>query len=154
MTVARLAFAAFLIMLLTAQRCSSDTTASTTNSTITGANTGTKTGPILPSEWGGLHMGMVVLAGGATIEYDCATGTIDEPLTVDASGRFDVRGTHSRGHGGPVLIGETPERRPARYSGSTDGNSMTLSVTLTESGQVLGPFTLARGASPAVLKCV
>lgn len=111
-------------------------------------------GPIPPSEWGGQHIGMVVLTGGATIEYDCASGTIDEPIAVGSQGSFTVKGTHTRGHGGPLMIGEVPDRHPARYTGSTDGKSMTLNVTLTDSNQTLGTFTLTRGAAPAVLKCL
>lgn len=137
MTARRLAVAAVLIIVLGAGTCSP-----------------IPTGPIPPSEWGGQHIGMVVLASGATIEYDCASGTIDEPLIADSRGAFTARGTHTRGHGGPVMIGETPDRHPARYSGSTDGKSMTLTVTMTDSGENVGTFTLIRGASPAVFKCL
>ena len=31
----------------------------------------------LLGEWGGEHIGLTVLAAGATLEYDCASGTID-----------------------------------------------------------------------------
>lgn len=112
------------------------------------------TGPLPPSEWGGQHIGLVVLTGGATIEYDCARGTIDEPITVGPEGSFAAIGTHTREHGGPAMIGETPDRHPARYTGSTDGKSMRLNVTLTDDDQDLGTFTLTRGAAPAVVKCL
>lgn len=122
---------------------------------LAGATCSTEpTGPIPPSEWGGQHIGLVVLTGGATIEYDCASGTIDEPITVGAGGGFSAMGTHTRGHGGPERIGEIPDRNPARYTGSTDGKSMTLNVRLTDDNQDLGTFTLTRGAVPAVLKCL
>ncbi len=139
MKKARLAAAAFPIMLLSAAMCSTP-----------------PTGPIPPSEWGGQHIGLVVLTdgGGATIEYDCASGTIDEPITVDSSGGFTAVGTHTRGHGGPAMVGEIPDRHPARYTGSTDGKSMTLNVKLTDSGQDIGTYALTRGASPSVLKCL
>ena len=52
------------------------------------------------------------------------------------------------------MIGEIPDRHPARYTGSTDGKSMTLNVTLTDGGQALGTFTLTRGAAPSVFKCL
>ena len=44
--------------------------------------------------WGGQHARLEVAAGGATIEYDCGRGTIDEPLVLDAQGRFAARGRH------------------------------------------------------------
>jgi hypothetical protein len=94
-----------------------------------------------------------VNSSGATIEYDCASGTIDEAL-VAADGNFTAIGTHIRGHGGPVREGEIADKHPARYDGRTDGKTMTLEVTLTDSREKLGTFTLQRGASPSVFKCL
>jgi hypothetical protein len=111
------------------------------------------TGPVPPGNWGGQHIGMVVNADGATIEYDCARGTIDQTLLA-ADGMFTAIGTHIREHGGPVRDGETADKHPARYDGRTDGKTMTLEVTLTDSGEKLGTFTLQRGSSPSVFKCL
>lgn len=111
------------------------------------------TGPIRPGDWGGEHIGLAVAQSGATLEYDCARGTIDEPL-VAAEGRFTAVGTHIREHGGPVREGEIPETHPARYDGRIDGETMVLEVTLTDSGEKLGSFGLVRGQSPRVLKCL
>lgn len=111
------------------------------------------TGPVPPGDWGGQHIGMVVNNSGATIEYDCARGTIDEAL-VAADGRFTAIGIHIREHGGPVREGEIADKHPARYDGRTDGKTMTLDVTLTDTGEKLGTFTLQRGASPNVFKCL
>jgi len=111
------------------------------------------TGPVAPGNWGGQHIGMVVTNDGATIEYDCARGTIDQALLA-ADGMFTAIGTHIRGHGGPVREGEVADKHPARYDGRTDGKTMTLEVTLTDSGEKLGTFTLQRGGSPGVFKCL
>lgn len=111
------------------------------------------TGPVAHGGWGGQHVGMVVSDAGATIEYDCARGTIDQALLA-ADGMFTAIGTHIREHGGPVREGEIADKHPARYDGRTDGKTMTLEVTLTDSGERLGTFTLQRGASPSVLKCL
>ena len=111
-------------------------------------------GPIAPSEWGGDHIGLTVSATGGTLEYDCATGTIDQPIVAATNGSFVVQGTHTIGHGGPIMVGEIPDRHPARYDGWTDGETMKLTVTITDTGQKLGDFTLTRGQSPHVFKCL
>jgi hypothetical protein len=63
---------------------------------------------------------MTVNVAGATLEYDCASGTVDEPLSPDAHGRFEARGTFVPGKGGPVVEGEEPVRYPALHRGTTD----------------------------------
>jgi hypothetical protein len=108
----------------------------------------------LLGEWGGEHIGLTVLAAGATLEYDCASGTIDEPLNPDASGRFEARGTFVPGKGGPAIEGEEPVRYPALYQGTTDGETMTLGVTRLDTGESLGTFVLALGAPPRVFRCL
>lgn len=111
-------------------------------------------GPIAPSEWGGDHVGLTVSEAGGALEYDCASGTIDQKIVAAMDGNFVAIGTHTIGHGGPIMQGETPDRHPARYDGWTDGESMTLTVTLTDSGQSLGTFHLTRGQSPRVFRCL
>jgi len=111
-------------------------------------------GPIAPSEWGGDHVGLTVSATGGVLEYDCASGTIDHPIVAATNGNFVAQGTHTIGHGGPIMVGEIPDRHPARYEGWTDGEKMTLSVTITDTGQKLGDFTLVRGQSPHVFRCL
>jgi len=64
-----------------------------------------------PGSWGGDHIGLEVSDTGARVEYDCAHGTIDGVLTLDAQGRFDARGAYVRERGGPV---REDDRRPAR----------------------------------------
>ena len=111
-------------------------------------------GPIVASAWGGDHVGLTVSATGGTLEYDCASGTIDQPIVAATNGTFIAQGTHTRGHGGPIMQGEIPDRHPARYDGWTDGETMKLSVTLTDTGEKLGSFTLVRGQSPRVFRCL
>jgi hypothetical protein len=104
--------------------------------------------------WGGEHVTLEVTADGGRVEYDCAHGGFDEPLALDQSKRFDVPGTHTPEHGGPVREGEMSESRPARYAGRVDGGRMTLTVTLTDSGEILGTFALAQGVAGRVTKCL
>jgi len=114
---------------------------------------GSLTGPVAAGEWGGEHIGLVVATNGATVEYDCASGTIDEPL-VASNGMFSAAGTHTRGHGGPIRQDEIPDKHPARYEGHIGGETMILDVTLTDSGEKLGRYTLVRGRSARVFKCL
>jgi hypothetical protein len=114
--------------------------------------------PEIPStvtgEWGGTHLGLVATTLGAELEYDCAAGRITAPVRPDASGRFTVPGLHFPGHGGPIRIDEEQVVRPARYDGVVRRDQMTLTVTLTDNNEELGTFTLVRGASPHVFKCL
>jgi hypothetical protein len=109
---------------------------------------------LVVGDWGGEHLGLRASSSGASLEYDCAAGKIAEPIRPDAAGRFSVTGEHYPGHGGPVRIDEEQVRRPARYDGLVRGDVMTLAVTLTDSSELLGTFTLVYGRSPYVLKCL
>jgi hypothetical protein len=104
--------------------------------------------------WGGSHVSMDVTTAGAHLEYDCAEGVIEERLRLDADGRFTAVGSHTPGHGGPIRVGEILPSFRARYDGRVSGDRMDLLVTLTETGDVLGPFELRRGASGQLLKCL
>jgi hypothetical protein len=107
---------------------------------------------IHPGSWGGPHIRIEVGPRSAMIDYDCANGTIDGPLTIDSKGRFSWRGTHNREHGGPIRIDE-PNGRPASYSGSIKGDIMTLTVKFADTNEVLDTYTLKRGSSGRVVKC-
>jgi hypothetical protein len=101
--------------------------------------------------WGGQHIQMKVNAKSATIEYDCATGVIHGPLIVDASGNFNLRGTHRMQRGGPVRADETPNDHPATYTGSIKDNTMTLYLKLNDSD--VETFTLERGKAGELVRC-
>jgi hypothetical protein len=103
--------------------------------------------------WGGPHIRIEVGARSASIDYDCASGTINRPLTIDSKGRFTWLGTHHREHGGPIRVGEQGNDRPATYSGFVKGDRMTLTVKLSETNEVLETYTLRRGSFGRVVKC-
>ena len=103
--------------------------------------------------WGGEHIGLEVTAQGGRVEYDCAHGTIDQRIVPDARGRFDVRGTHVREHGGPVRKDEAVDIHPARFAGEIRGDTMTLNVTEIDTKEDVGTFTLVFGRRPRVMKC-
>jgi hypothetical protein len=108
----------------------------------------------LTGSWGGRHIALELASHGGTLEYDCAAGTIDEPVRPDSAGRFFVHGTHTPGHGGPDRVGEQAPVLPADYEGRISGSRMTLSVRVVPSGLELGPFMIERGATPMVVRCL
>jgi hypothetical protein len=109
---------------------------------------------VLTGMWGGQHMRLEVSSRGASIEYDCAHGTIDQPMTLDSGGYFDVRGTHITERGGPVREGERSDALAARYTGRIQGKTMTITVMLTDSKEIAGTFTLGYGKTPRLRKCL
>lgn len=104
--------------------------------------------------WGGQGLRFEVTGQGAVVEYDCAHGTVDQPIVLDAEGRFEAAGTHAAEHGGPVREGEQPETHPARYAGKVQGSALTVTVTLTDSGETVGTFAAALGRTPVLRKCL
>lgn len=101
-------------------------------------------------EWGGEHVSLTVEEAGGTIEFDCAHGSLDEPPMLDAAGRFDVTGRLVT-EGSPVRR-DAETARPARYRGESDGQHMSLEVTL-EGGENVGTFSLAKGDPARLFKC-
>jgi hypothetical protein len=101
-------------------------------------------------EWGGEHVRLTVSEAGASIEFDCAHGTLDAPLEMDEGGRFDVPGSFVR-EGGPVVPGRE-DRQSVRYAGKADGRSLDLEV-VRQDGERLGPFRLRLGEKPKLVKC-
>jgi len=112
------------------------------------------TAPAMLGEWGGEHIALTVSLTGATVEYDCAHGSIDGPVVPDLRGVIDLTGIHVFEHGGPVQDGEIEDAHPARYRVWIDGDRMMLAVTLTDTGQSLGTFELWQGEQGRLVKCL
>ena len=104
--------------------------------------------------WGGLHISMEVTDKGAQLNYDCAHGSITEKIVPDQTGRFLVKGFHVREHAGPNRQDEDPKGIPSNYEGTLSGQTMKLAVTLSESNETVGTFTLTRGQIGKVRKCM
>ncbi len=109
--------------------------------------------PHLIGGWGGEHVGIAFEGGLANIRFDCASGTIDVPVSPAKDGSFEARGTYRAGTPGPVRIGQIYRSQPATYSGTVTKKEMVLSVSL-EDGTTIGPFTLAEGAAPQITRCL
>jgi len=105
------------------------------------------------TQWGGNHVTLVMKAGGADLEFDCAHGEITSPIVLDNDGRFDVAGTFVRETGGPVPSTGGPTPRSARYVGQIVNGKMTLQLHLTGPDQTTETFELTRGGSGRLWKC-
>ena len=101
--------------------------------------------------WGGEHAILVVSKSSAEVEFDCARGRITQPITLDKHGNFNVAGTFTPEHGGPVRRDEDTPPVQARYTGHVEGDTLTLKVTLEK--EVVGTYTLTRGSQPILRKC-
>ncbi len=110
--------------------------------------TGASPARVPNGSWGGPHVRLAVQDQGASIEFDCAHGTLDAPLELDAQGRFDVPGHFIR-EGGPEREGDTGVA--VRYSGRTDGKELTLEIVFPN--QRDGPYTLVLGTGARLFKC-
>jgi hypothetical protein len=109
--------------------------------------------------WGGAHIGLDFEGGLADVRFDCASGTIDDPIYPAADGSFSAKGTYRTGTAGPIKVGQFFKSQGALFAGrapkrpAKDGpRTMTLSVAL-EDGTTLGPFTLSEGAPPQLTRC-
>lgn len=107
-----------------------------------------------PGLWGGLHISLEVTVSGATVNYDCAHGEITQEIVPGDDGKFEVKGRFVRERPGPTREGDDGSGAAATYRGSIDGETMTLTVTLSASDEPVGTFTLTRGRAGRIRKCM
>jgi hypothetical protein len=103
--------------------------------------------------WGGDSIEIQATAKGATVDFDCAHGTIDKPFSPDSKGHFEIAGTFTPETHGPVRE-DVSLTRDATYAGTIKEDAMTLRVTFT--GTDAPPplvFELVRGRPGNVRKC-
>ena len=106
-----------------------------------------------PDVWGGMHVSLEMNAGGAILEFDCAHGTILQPIKVDAKGEFSVSGTYTTELGGPVQRNNPPRDLPAVYKGRVEGDTMHLEIILADKERMPDPRTLTRGKTGRLVRC-
>ena len=99
--------------------------------------------------WGGNNAVLMALDTTAHVHIGCTAGDTKQAIVTDDQGRFDVPGMYNITLY-PVARG--PDH-PARFTGSTDGVVMTLTVTLTDTAVTLGPVTLVLGQEPRMGAC-
>ncbi|MGZ3696859.1 MAG: hypothetical protein ACXWP5_02095 [Bdellovibrionota bacterium] len=82
--------------------------------------------------WGTSNFNMDVNDAGATVQFACAKGTINGPLSMDASGHFSASGTYTF-TSGPIDSTNPRVALPAQYSGTlTDPQTLSIEVTYTD----------------------
>lgn len=99
--------------------------------------------------WGGDNAGMIMTGTDVHVHIGCTLGDAVGPISPDANGRFQVSATYNI-DAYPVDRGIT---HPASFTGQIVGQTMTLRVTLTDTGQMLGPVTLTYGKEPKMGPC-
>jgi hypothetical protein len=108
--------------------------------------------PTLQGVWGGDHIGLTITAYGGVVDYDCAAGSIDQVFAPDASGHFDLLGTWW--FTPPVLFENwQPDKRPARYVGVLEGQTITLTVVRLDDGTTLS-YRLVQNTVPGIRRCL
>jgi hypothetical protein len=108
----------------------------------------------LSGQWGGQHISLVIGDDASDVEYDCAHGRFTGPIVANAEGKFSVAGTYVREQGGAMRVDEPAEEQRVIYKGQITGETMTLSVTLADGNQVIDTYTLKRGQTGRVRKCM
>ena len=109
---------------------------------------------VAPGNWGGAGINLTVEKDGAKIEYDCAEAEIGEKLATDKRGNFNVEGSYLRHYPGAIRTKLLPKSQPAKFEGKISGETMMLKVTLTESGEEIGNYTLERGKTAKIHRCL
>ena len=108
--------------------------------------------------WGGTGVALTVEESGASVEFDCAHGSITGRLALDANGRFELPGQFVRERPGPVRMGpngEVEEKgETATYSGRMQDGALLLTIRLEKGGRVLDELRLEQDKTPRLHKCL
>lgn len=112
----------------------------------------TASNQLRPGTWGGDHVTLQISDSESSLEFDCANGTINEPILLDSDGHFEVAGTYSREGPGPVREGAQNQSR-AMYSGVVNGDAMSLSIKLHGSSEAVANLSLTHGKQGKIRKC-
>ena len=99
--------------------------------------------------WGGEDAALIVGQDSAHAHIGCTKGDVKGVIPLDADGRFAVDGSYNV-NAFPVDLGIL---HPARFTGTTDGRTLTFIVRLTDTGQTLGPAVVTLGQEPRMGTC-
>lgn len=99
--------------------------------------------------WGGDNAGLIVSGADVHVHIGCTLGDVIGPIRPDSNGRIQASGTYN--------VDAYPVDRgiihPANFTGRIVGQTMTLTVALTDISRVLGPVTLIYGKEPKMGPC-
>jgi len=99
--------------------------------------------------WGGDNAGLIVANSDVHVHIGCTLGNVIGPIRPDSNGRFQASGTYN--------VDAYPVDRgiihPANFTGRIVGETMTLTVSLTDISRVLGTVTLIYGKEPKMGPC-
>jgi hypothetical protein len=99
--------------------------------------------------WGGDNAGLIVNETDVHVHIGCTLGDAVGPIRPDSDGRFSATGTYNV-DAYPVNRGIT---HPASFTGRIVGETMTLTVSLSDTARVLGPVVLTYGKEPQMGPC-
>ena len=103
--------------------------------------------------WGGPDLQIEVTENGATLDFDCAQGSVFEPLLLDAKGHFQVKGTFQPQLGGPVKKDQSSTSRDVEYAGAVEGDTMQLEFSPLPNRALRQRFILVRGQPGKLRRC-
>jgi hypothetical protein len=104
-----------------------------------------------PGTWGGQGAVMVASDSGAAFTFNCASGSVDGPLPVDANGQFSWSGTFARISPVPGSPHDTPH--PATYHGTANASQIVMALTVPELAIESDPVTLTYGNTGNLALC-
>lgn len=110
------------------------------------AQTGPGATAMPPGEWGGVGIQVHVLTDTVRVGFRCDDGTTFVPLTLDASGVFNLPGAYTSCPA--MCLSEVS----AHFQGQVTGSRLTLTVLWSADGQLntSGPFTATLGQKPQI----
>lgn len=104
--------------------------------------------------WRSLAAELTVTEQGGSIQFGCATGTIDAPILLNAKGEFSVNGTYTQLSGvAPPPGSNPPTPQPTVYTGRVSGNNLSFTGRF-QNGTKLNSITVVRDGSVQVVQCV
>ena len=103
--------------------------------------------------WGGPDVQVTVTSQGATTQFICAHGTIDQAIETDANGSFSATGTYVFEHPATTAGQANTDSHAARYDGQVSGTTLRFSATVPDKQQTFGPFTATLGANGPSTRC-
>ena len=89
---------------------------------------------------------------GGKLDYDCGSGSINEPVRIDSLGRFTVRGAHTPHHAGPELTDWAATTRAATYDGRVFGAVLELRVLIDDEA-IVRSYRLDKNHKVKLIRC-